>query len=169
MNGFMKILMILLGTILSPLPINPSGITGMIIIEKEALLAGVPFEALASICFVESRLKLKTYVHRDGGSPSYGVCQIKYATAKGVGYRGSKKELNGYATNVKYAAKYLRYQIDRYNGDIRKAVLAYNAGSYKIKYKIGKKEIAINESYFKKVIKAHNIDKEKVFNGEKIW
>ena len=39
--------------------------------------------------------------------------------------------LFGPYTNATYAAKLLRYNLDRYKGDLKKAIAAYNAGSAK--------------------------------------
>jgi len=163
MTSFMKTLLILLGVIISPIKVTPSGLTGMLIIEKEALMAGVPANILLGICHTESKLKIKALNKNDAGSPSYGICQIKYGTAKWMGFKGTKKELMSMTINVRYAAKYLRYQMDRYNGDLRKAVLAYNMGSYKAQVKNKKTEIAFNESYYKKVLAGSRVDTSGIF------
>lgn len=86
---------------------------------------------MSSICFVESSHKVDAINPHDGGSTSLGVCQVKLQTAKLVGYRGSEKDLLDPALNIYYSAKYLRKQLDRYKGDIPKAISAYNAGKYR--------------------------------------
>jgi len=100
-----------------------------------ALVAGVDPDLLSAICFVESGHNPKAYVHNDGGSPSYGQCQIKMGTAKDMGFRGTKKELMSESVNALYSAKYLQYQRKRY-GSWEKAIIAYNAGrvTYKTTY-----------------------------------
>jgi soluble lytic murein transglycosylase len=45
------------------------------------------------------------------------------------GERAFNKVLHVPEVNIYLIAAYLRYQLDRYNGDITKAVAAYNAGS----------------------------------------
>lgn len=107
----------------------------------------LPSGLLASLCYVESRHNPKAINPDDGKSSSLGVCQIKLETAKLMGFKGSVKELMDPKVNIKYAAKYLKKQIDRYDGDIPKAVAAYNAGSYRE----NKKKVAINSAYVKKV------------------
>ena len=91
------------------------------------VLAGVNPNLLSAVCFVESGHKPSAYVAMDGQSPSYGLCQIKLATARQVGFEGSTRDLMHPATNALYAAKYLRWQYERY-GSWDKAVSAYNAG-----------------------------------------
>lgn len=99
------------------------------IILAAAKTAKVPGAILLAICMHETGLKNVT-VAEDGGSPSYGVCQIKQDTAEMLGYTGEPEGLKNVKTNAKWAAKYLRYQFDRYDGDWCKAVAAYNAGKY---------------------------------------
>ena len=156
--------LILIVGIMTPVKrISSIGFTSTLLVEKEAFLEGVPANILKGICYTESKFKIKALNKFDAGSPSYGLCQIKYGTAKAMGFKGTRKELMSAQVNMKYAAKYLRYQIDRYNGDIRKAVLAYNAGSYKAKVKTKKYEIAYNESYYKKVLKGSMVDTNNIF------
>lgn len=91
----------------------------------------LPPGLLASVCYVETRHNVKAITINDGGSPSYGVCQIKLETARNLGYRGSERSLQtSQSTNTYFAAKYLRYQMDRYGGNVWRAISAYNAGRY---------------------------------------
>ena len=66
--------------------------------------------------------------YADGKTNSYGVCQIKYETAQQLGFKGTAKQLMEPKNNIKYAAKYLARQLHRYNGNVNKAVIAYNRG-----------------------------------------
>ena len=84
---------------------------------------------LLAICTQESNLTNAMVLH-DGGSPSYGVCQLKYETAKMVGFKGRKQDLMDVKTNATFAAKYLAYQQTRYGNDWVKIASSYNAGSY---------------------------------------
>lgn len=100
-------------------------------ILKAAKAAKVSGSLLLAICSHESLNFTLDYAANDGGSPSIGICQLKEATAKMVGFTGTVKELMKPETNVKYAAKYLKYQESRYGSrDWCKLVAAYNAGSY---------------------------------------
>lgn len=99
------------------------------IILAAAKKAGVSGPMLLAICMHESGLK-NVMVPHDGGSPTYGVCQVKYDTAIMLGYEGKPEGLMVVKENAKWAAKYLKRQHDRYDGDWCKAVAAYNAGRY---------------------------------------
>lgn len=89
---------------------------------------GLPEGLLESVCYVESNFKPSAIHYMDGKSNSYGLCQIKLKTAKSMGFKGSKEELLIPSINILYAAKYLKYQLNRYHS-ISKAVIAYNRGA----------------------------------------
>lgn len=89
----------------------------------------LPPGLLASLCYVESKHDINSIHHDDGGSDSLGVCQVKLETAKWIGFKGTKKDLMVPVNNIGAAAGYLRIQLDRYHGDITKAVIAYNKGN----------------------------------------
>lgn len=99
------------------------------IILSAAKAAKVSGTVLLAICMNESGLNNVTVQH-DGGSPSIGICQVKYETAKMLGYEGKASGLTKPEENAKWAAEYLRFQNERYDGDMCKAVAAYNAGRY---------------------------------------
>jgi hypothetical protein len=85
---------------------------------------------LSAICFVESGHKPNAINFYDGGSASYGKCQIKLSTARLMGFRGGVTELwLNPAVNSKYAERYLRYQLRRYRWDLSKAISAYSCGT----------------------------------------
>lgn len=91
----------------------------------------LPPNLLESVCFVESKHQVSAYNKNDKGSPSYGVCQIKYSTAKMLGFTGSPAELQNPKINVYYAAKYLSHLQTRYHSNISKMIISYNRGSAK--------------------------------------
>ena len=89
----------------------------------------VPPQLLLAICKTESHLNPSATNFNDGqGRHSHGLCQVQTRTARYMGYRGPVKDLYNPYINAQYAAKYLKYQLDRYGGNWRKAVAAYNAG-----------------------------------------
>lgn len=96
---------------------------------------GVPGQLLFAICAHESGDFKWNYVHSDHGSPSIGMCMVKENTARFLGFKGKADELLDNKTNFHWAAKYLKYQLERYNGDYCKAVGAYNAGKYIVSVK----------------------------------
>ncbi len=91
----------------------------------------LPANLLNSLCWVESKHNIAAIHHDDGNSDSVGICQIKLATAKSLGFIGTQKQLMGAKINIKYAAKFLAYQIKRYNGNVTKGIIAYNRGNAK--------------------------------------
>lgn len=98
-------------------------------LEAASLEAKVPFRLLAAICSVESSLNPYQKPHDDNGSLSYGMCQIKEGTARLLGFNSKANILSNVGVNTYYAAKYLKKQLERYNGDWIVALAAYNAGS----------------------------------------
>lgn len=86
----------------------------------------IPFGLLSALCMVESNHQ-NVMVPHDGGSPSYGICQMKLATAKFFRRDATAKDLMKPAVNAKLAGLYLRKQFERY-GNWCHAVAAYNAG-----------------------------------------
>lgn len=109
---------------------------------------GLPDGLLDSVCWVESSYRTEVDNPQDGGSPSIGVCEIKYTTAQQVGFQYVENLYNP-KVNIKYAAAYLKHQIDRYDGDLPSAISAYNAGSCK-HYENG---LIKNAKYVRKVYK----------------
>lgn len=110
----------------------------------------LPPGLLSAVCFVESSHRPHVVHKDDGRGDSMGVCQVQPATAKDMGYTGAASGLLKPEVNAFYAAKYLRKQLNRYGGDMVKAVAAYNAGTYR-ENKFGK---PINQKYVEKVVKA---------------
>ncbi|MFN7101888.1 MAG: transglycosylase SLT domain-containing protein [Pseudorhizobium sp.] len=74
------------------------------LIKHYAGLYGIPESLIHRVVQRESRYNPKAY-HKDG---YWGLMQIKYATAKSMGYNGRPEGLLDAETNLKYATKYLR-------------------------------------------------------------
>lgn len=118
------------------------------------ILAGVDPALLSSVCYVESHHREDAYVAMDGATPSYGICQIKLATARDMGFVGKPDELMNPHTNALYAAKYLRWQYERY-GSWDKAISSYNCG-----------RVCNNKAYQAKVAK--QFKKRRIYGSQKI-
>ncbi len=93
---------------------------------------------LYAICSVESRCQPgaineddATIANKARGviEHSIGMFQLKLATARGLGFKGTKSQLIRPEVNTWYAAKLLRHLYNRYN-DTPKVISAYNAGFY---------------------------------------
>ena len=91
----------------------------------------LPPGLLGSICFTESRHNPRAFHKDDGIENSVGLCQLHVSTAKMMGFKGKETGLYDPKVNAHYAGKYLAHQLKRYGGDTRKAVAAYNAGTYR--------------------------------------
>src|SRR5665213_801448 len=87
----------------------------------------LPPGLLSSICYIESKHKIQTIRHNDGGSDSIGICQIKLKTAQWLGFKGTAQELLEPTNNIYYAGKYLALNLKKYH-TATKAVIAYNQG-----------------------------------------
>lgn len=112
----------------------------------------LPPGMLAAVCYVESKHVVQAINVGDGGSDSFGICQLKLSTAQGMGYSPTTSgTLQASAKiNTFYAAKYLRYQLDRYKGNTWRAIAAYNSGTFKV----NKQGQTINKAYVDKVFRA---------------
>lgn len=93
---------------------------------------GLPPGLLSAVCYVESKHNPTAYAHKDGKTSSFGLCQVKEATARILGFKGPVNKLQDPRTNIYFAGKYLQYQLIRYSGDVRKSVSAYNAGTHRV-------------------------------------
>lgn len=65
-----------------------------------------------------------------GAAGEVGLMQIKPATARGMGYSGSTKNLYNPENNIAFGMKYLGEAYRRGGGTTCDAILKYNAGHY---------------------------------------
>lgn len=134
-----------------------------ITIFKAAKAAKVYGWLLLAVCTVESNLNPALIHHNDGGSSSYGLCQIKKYTAKTLGFTGNYKELLNPYTNAYYSGLYLKQQLDKYQ-NVCHGVAAYNSGIYnESKYP----KIPRNIKYVRRVENFVDITKKKYFDCRK--
>lgn len=90
----------------------------------EARAQGVPVDFAVAIASHESKFKCSAI----GAANERGVMQIKPATARGIGYKGSSHGLNDCRTGVYWGMKYLKMAIEAAKGDLKRAAFLYNAG-----------------------------------------
>ncbi|MCX2721869.1 lytic transglycosylase domain-containing protein [Roseibium salinum] len=96
------------------------------LIRKAADKHGVPLNIAKAVVQVESNFNPRAR----GSAGEVGLMQIKPATARGIGYRGSTKALYDPETNLEWGMKYLAGAHQRANGDLCGTILRYNAGHY---------------------------------------
>lgn len=106
---------------------------------------GIPLTLLRAVCTVESGLDSRAHNRQDGHGGSLGLCQVKVMTAERFGYQGPPEGLFNPDVNAIIAARYLKHQLHRYNGEWLKAITAYNKGSAGIAYR--------DSRYLQKVLK----------------
>ncbi|MDH6269207.1 soluble lytic murein transglycosylase-like protein [Rhizobium sp. SG_E_25_P2] len=95
------------------------------LISKYAALYEVPEHLVHKVVRRESNYNPGA-VHRG----NWGLMQIRYRTAKGMGYAGSPNGLLDAETNLKYAVKYLRGAWLTADKDVAKADWLYRTGYY---------------------------------------
>ena len=102
---------------------NPKGSYGKLI-AKYAAQHGVPYRLARAVVQVESSFRAGV----TGGAGEIGLMQIKLATARGMGYKGSRKQLYNPATNLYWGMKYLGKAHRLAGGSTCGTILKYNAG-----------------------------------------
>lgn len=94
------------------------------LIQTYAKSYGVPVDLAHAVVRVESNFNPKAR----GSAGEIGLMQIKPATARMMGYRGSAKGLYDPETNIKFGMKYLAMAHDLGGGTTCGTILKYNAG-----------------------------------------
>jgi len=96
------------------------------LISHHAQANGVPEALVHRVVQRESRYNPRAI----GRGGALGLMQIKYATARGLGYGGPPSGLLDANTNLTYAVPYLAGAYRVANGDHRRAVAYYASGYY---------------------------------------
>lgn len=95
-------------------------------IARHAAINGLPAAFVHRVVMRESRYN----PHAVGKGGTMGLMQIKHATARGVGYRGSAAGLLDAETNLTYGVKYLAGAYRAAGGNHTRAVALYARGYY---------------------------------------
>ncbi len=128
---------------------QPAGLTDKQIIEqnvqKAAAKYNLPPELIKAVIRAESNFKTNAL----SSAGAQGLMQLMPATAKELGVKNSFD----IEQNIDGGAKYLRKMLDRFGGNVRKALAAYNAGpGAVIKYN-GRVPYPETRQYVKRVIR----------------
>ncbi len=94
------------------------------IIRRHARANGVPYALARAVVQVESGFRASAR----GKVGEVGLMQIRKATARGEGYRGSTRALYAPETNIKYGMRYLGKAYRLGGKSTCGAILKYNAG-----------------------------------------
>ncbi|KQQ61474.1 MULTISPECIES: lytic transglycosylase domain-containing protein [Rhizobium/Agrobacterium group] len=94
------------------------------LIVKYAKRYGVPTNLAHAVISVESRFNPKAR----GSAGEVGLMQIKPATARMMGYKGTTKALYDPETNIRWGMQYLATAHQLGGGQICSTILRYNAG-----------------------------------------
>lgn len=92
------------------------------LIEEAAYRESVPPYLIAAVARVESNLNPRAVSHKG----AIGLMQVMPATAKRFGF--DARRLHDPVHNVAAGATYLRWLLERYDGDLDRVLAAYNAG-----------------------------------------
>ena len=118
------------------------------IFDKASKKYGVPVNLLKAIGKQESNFNPKA-LSRCGAQ---GIMQLMPATAKGLGVTDAFDP----EQNIMAGAKYIAAKIDKYDGDIKLALAAYNAGSGNVAKYGGIPPFKETQNYVKKVMGYYN-------------
>ena len=94
------------------------------LIAQHARANNIPVDLAMAVVRHESNFNARV----TGKAGEVGLMQIKYATARGIGYRGSRKALYDPATNLKWGMKYLGQARKLAGGSECGTLSRYNGG-----------------------------------------
>ena len=96
--------------------------------DRLSAAAGVPPSLTRAVIWQESKGTPVATREKDG-TTVYGVMQVKPGTAEQMGWRGNDPRALMNVPGVYYGVRYLAWQLERYDGDTRRALMAYNGGT----------------------------------------
>ncbi|MGI9371872.1 MAG: lytic transglycosylase domain-containing protein [Hyphomicrobiales bacterium] len=94
------------------------------IAKREAVRQGVPYELVDAVMFVESRYKKSAR----GAAGEVGLMQIMPPTARLLGFKGTRAQLEHPENNIRLGTNYLASAWRKGGKDICTAVMKYRAG-----------------------------------------
>lgn len=93
------------------------------LVARQAAVHGVPAPLAHAVVTLESRYR-PHIVHRG----NYGLMQIRFGTARALGYRGAPAGLLNAETNVRFGMKYLARGWKASGGDVCRTIAHYQTG-----------------------------------------
>jgi len=99
------------------------------ILDRWADNFGLERSLVYAVVSQESRFNPRAYRAEPSiGDASYGLTQVLYRTAAGLGYTGTPDGLYDSDTNAQYGLRYLFEMVNRWGGNLELALSAYNGG-----------------------------------------
>ena len=92
-------------------------------VERAAASHGVPPKLAHAVVMLESR-----YRPRVVSKGNFGLMQIRYGTARAMGYRGAPSGLLNADTNLRYGMRYLARGWKASGGDVCRTIAHYQTG-----------------------------------------
>ena len=93
------------------------------LVSRHASAHGVPAPVAHAVVMLESRYRPQV-VHKG----NFGLMQIRFGTARAMGYRGSPSGLLNAETNLQYGMKYLARGWKASGGDLCRTIAHYQTG-----------------------------------------
>jgi soluble lytic murein transglycosylase-like protein len=112
---------------------------------------------IRAIIMAESSYNPRAVSHRG----AQGLMQLMPTTAKWLGIRDSFDP----AMNIDGGVRYFRRLLDRFDGDVKLALAAYNAGSRYVRKYGGVPPFRATRIYIKKVLHYHHLLQEQMAAG----
>ncbi|MFL6726607.1 MAG: lytic transglycosylase domain-containing protein [Sphingomicrobium sp.] len=128
-------------TDVNPAPVPPQFATAL---TQAASAANVSPTLLASLVWQESRWNPQAVSPKG----AIGLAQLMPATARGLGVNPSDP-----AQNLVGGARYLRQLLDSFDGNVEKALAAYNAGPARVRNAGGIPAIAETRAYVSSIVR----------------
>ncbi len=94
------------------------------IVERYAAEAGIPARLVRAVIQLESNWDQRL----TGSAGEIGLMQVRYETAREIGYGGTKAALYDAETNIRWGVKYLAGAYKLAGGDLCQMSLKYLAG-----------------------------------------
>lgn len=118
------------------------------IIRQQAAEKDVPPDLIAAVIYAESRFR-----DQESHAGARGLMQITPATAEFVeadsgGFTFETDDLSDPDINIRYGTYYLRYLLEKFDGNERAALAAYNGGETNVAQRWGGSDLEIDDIDF---------------------
>ena len=134
--------------IAKPQPLPPKPVDVNALMRDAGTKHGLDPDFIASVVHAESDFN----VHAVSPKGAQGLMQLMPKTAADLGVKNSFDP----QANVEAGTKYLRSLLDQYNGDVVKALAAYNAGTHRVAQYHGLPPFRETQAYVRRIVLEYN-------------